>query len=447
MNRRTLAGRLALVQSGITLVALATVMLGTSLTATAAHLQRTDRLLEGAVRHVRESIAPFDPTALDPAWLEDELAEIRPSPAVRVELLEGSRIVAASGPGPSPAARPPGCHEEGAFRACAARSGPFTIVASVDRANALEAQRHTLIALLAVIGLTGALVSLASLQVARRALAPLTELTARIAEIEPGSGARAHAESEFAELERLRARFDELVVRFDQALERERRIAVQASHELRTPLGVARAEVEALPQTPRFAAGRTRALAALDRLAELIERLLWFARAQGRLDEAKMSIVNIADVLRDQLAERERSDVRGAISSDLPDEALVRGDEQLLGRVTANLLDNAFKYGDGRRIDVCADRAAGSVRVHVASSGAGPVGPSAARLFEPFYRGARDAPRVQGFGLGLPFARAVARAHGGDVELAARGGGEMTEFVLTLPLVHWDESTRPRVGS
>jgi signal transduction histidine kinase len=57
-------------------------------------------------------------------------------------------------------------------------------------------------------------------------------------------------------------------------------------------------------------------------------------------------------------------------------------------------------------------------------------------VFEPFYRGARRSPETPGFGLGLPFARAVARAHGGDIELAS-GRGDGTEFDLTLPLVDW----------
>ena len=56
---------------------------------------------------------------------------------------------------------------------------------------------------------------------------------------------------------------------------------------------------------------------------------------------------------------------------------------------------------------------------------------------EPFFR-AREDSDVRGFGLGLPFVRAVARAHSGDVEISAEKAGR-TSFVLRLPLLEWSE--------
>jgi signal transduction histidine kinase len=55
-------------------------------------------------------------------------------------------------------------------------------------------------------------------------------------------------------------------------------------------------------------------------------------------------------------------------------------------------------------------------------------------VFEPFFRGERSRNRdTGGVGLGLPSARAVARAHGGDVELANRAGGGLIATV-SLPI-------------
>jgi signal transduction histidine kinase len=47
-----------------------------------------------------------------------------------------------------------------------------------------------------------------------------------------------------------------------------------------------------------------------------------------------------------------------------------------------------------------------------------------------------------GFGLGLPLARAVARAHGGDVAVGPERTDE-TEMVLRLPLVMWHQAEAP----
>ena len=49
------------------------------------------------------------------------------------------------------------------------------------------------------------------------------------------------------------------------------------------------------------------------------------------------------------------------------------------------------------------------------------------RIFEPFF-----TTREQGSGLGLPLARKIARAHGGELALASRPGD--TTFTLRLPL-------------
>ena len=40
----------------------------------------------------------------------------------------------------------------------------------------------------------------------------------------------------------------------------------------------------------------------MDRLAELVEALLWFAKAQTRFDDGAMEVVNLADLVRDEVA-------------------------------------------------------------------------------------------------------------------------------------------------
>ena len=66
--------------------------------------------------------------------------------------------------------------------------------------------------------------------------------------------------------------------------------------------------------------------------------------------------------------------------------------------------------------------------LRVANSGAPIPADRLTLIFQPFVRGGS---RVDGFGLGLAFARAVARSHAGDVELQTTG--ERTEVILRLP--------------
>lgn len=438
MRRRTLAGRVSRLQLLLTLLALAAVSVVTPVALRVLLEQKTDAMLKQTIAHVSQLADQVPVAKMNPAWMHGEIEEVRPSD-VRVELLDSEgRTLAENGSGPSFLMETTGCEGRGLFRVCARKASAYVVIASADQSADRAAQQRLIGALIAVAGLAGALVVLVSVRASRRALAPLTDLGVRIAAIVPGTDARLGAASEFEELESLRARFDDLIARYDEALRRERRLAAQASHELRTPLGVARAEVEALTDGPELASGKARALAALDRLSELIETLLWFARAQARLDIERMEVVNLADVLRAQITERTRSYPALVFRGDLPDEALVRGDEALLGRVTANLLDNAIKYGDKQCVEVRAQRHGDRLEVWVSNTGQPPAAELRERLFEPFFRDLRAAPSATGFGLGLPFARAVARAHGGDVELVETTD-DTTRFVLALPLIEWSE--------
>jgi signal transduction histidine kinase len=295
-----------------------------------------------------------------------------------------------------------------------------------------------LLSLAGVTVLALAAVAAVSRAVARSGLGPLSALAARIAGLRPGDGNRAGLRSELEELDAFASRFDELLVRFEEALARERRIAAQASHELRTPLTLARAEIEALARSESDPESVGRALKAVDRLAELVEALLWFAKAQAPLSDREMDVVNLADLVRTDLAGRQAGALRAELRCHLPDEALVRGDERLLGRVIANLLDNALKYGHGTPVELRAARHEGRLEIIVENGGSLPA-EARARLFEPFFRGDGADGDRHGFGLGLPFARAVARAHRGDLE-AGDCAPDRTAFVLTLPLVAWSEA-------
>jgi signal transduction histidine kinase len=105
--------------------------------------------------------------------------------------------------------------------------------------------------------------------------------------------------------------------------------------------------------------------------------------------------------------------------------------EQILG----NLLANALRYTpDGGQISLRLETTGSTAVLHVRDSGPGIPTEALPRLFERFYRADKSRSRQEGgSGLGLPIARQLAQAHGG--ELAARNhpqGG--AEFTLTLPL-------------
>ena len=136
--------------------------------------------------------------------------------------------------------------------------------------------------------------------------------------------------------------------------------------------------------------------------------------------------------LYEALAEEAGVSLEVSLENDLP----IHGSRELLGQAMANLLDNALKYGAAsgqirQAIAVAARRVDGEVRIVVADRGPGIPEAERGHVLERFVRleTARSRP---GFGLGLSLATAVARLHGGTLQLEDNEPG--LRVVLALPL-------------
>lgn len=100
-------------------------------------------------------------------------------------------------------------------------------------------------------------------------------------------------------------------------------------------------------------------------------------------------------------------------------------------RLLTNVIENAVVYGSEARVELTATDEAAIVEVR--DRGPGLSDENLERVFEPFYRGEPSRNRkTGGIGLGLASARAIARAHGGDVTLANHRIGGLLALV-TIP--------------
>jgi signal transduction histidine kinase len=106
---------------------------------------------------------------------------------------------------------------------------------------------------------------------------------------------------------------------------------------------------------------------------------------------------------------------------------LAWGDRSKLRRVVLNLAKNAVEAaGPGGRVELVARTDGGVAEVRVRDSGPGIAPETRARLFEPFF-----TTKESGTGLGLSVSRAIALAHGGDIDVESDEGG--STFTLRLP--------------
>jgi signal transduction histidine kinase len=123
------------------------------------------------------------------------------------------------------------------------------------------------------------------------------------------------------------------------------------------------------------------------------------------------------------------------VELEAPRPVLVNGDPDRLRQLIMILLDNAIRHtppGGYVRVAV-ASGADGTARVAVRDDGEGIAAEHLPHLFERFYRADGARGRASGgTGLGLAIARAICRAHGGDIQVKSNPGQGAT-FIATLP--------------
>jgi signal transduction histidine kinase len=241
------------------------------------------------------------------------------------------------------------------------------------------------------------------------------------------------------ELGRLARTFDALLDRVAASVRHEQRLSAELSHELRTPLSRIVAEVELLQRRERAPEERREALAAIARsageMSGVLETLMAAARAEAGLDSGRADLREVLGRLRTTwepvLAERDLTlDVR------VPSERLIAGvAPELVERAVTPLLDNARRHARARvRLEALASGS--DVAIAVADDGPGLPAGEGDRIFEPGVSVATNGHR--GAGLGLPLARRLARAAGGDV-VPREGGGPGAELRVVLPALHGTE--------
>jgi two-component system sensor histidine kinase GlrK len=217
------------------------------------------------------------------------------------------------------------------------------------------------------------------------------------------------------------------------------------SHELRSPLGRLREALALLGDgtvgelTPKQGRVLTLASRACEQEVRIVEALLDMSRVSSGLPvqhEAGCDLEKVVEAAveteRPAAAEREVN-IKIARVAKPP---TLRLDSALIERAIANLVRNAVSVsprgGEVRvTIDVLGENGRRAVRVDVADDGPGLSEVVAARIFQPF-NAAQVADRPGGIGLGLSLAREVARAHGGELDLAR--GESSTTFRMEIPL-------------
>ncbi|NVB83779.1 MAG: sensor histidine kinase [Kofleriaceae bacterium] len=237
------------------------------------------------------------------------------------------------------------------------------------------------------------------------------------------------------------------------AIRRERRanelkseFISNVSHELKTPLSIitmfgemlANGRTKGPEQSTEYAEIIWRESV---RLGRLIDNVLDFAkieRGKGVYDFAEADIADVVERAVD-LVQRRLATASMTIDVDIePELPHVKLDANAFTLAVMNLIDNAIKYAsDGKKVELRLARATKAeerIELTVRDFGPGIDPEEQQQIFERFYRArAVRLKPIRGSGIGLALVRHIARAHGGDVEVASVPGQGST-FRLWLPI-------------
>ena len=225
---------------------------------------------------------------------------------------------------------------------------------------------------------------------------------------------------------------------------REHEYARDTAHALRTPLTIARGHVELMVEEsddPTYSADAEIVLGELDRLAQMAADLLTITK----LEQSRTLVLTRCDLsalVQDVFSRWSTTLVRDW-RLDCDPQLVGLADSEVIRRCLDALLENAIRATDREntvRLHCNKDPRADVVVIGVADGGSGIHTDALAHVFRRFWRGGAYAP---GTGLGLPYVKAAANAHGGDA-YATRADEGGADVVFTVPLAATASNGRAR---
>lgn len=232
------------------------------------------------------------------------------------------------------------------------------------------------------------------------------------------------------EIRDLAETFDRTLDRLERAFSAHERFAANAAHELRTPLTATKTLLDIARAHP----GSVDSGAVLEQIAQSNDRSISTVQALLALTSVEAARIGTSPV---DLAAVTTAAAERVVPAGFPAElsispAEIEADELLIVTLLDNLMTNAVRHNDERRVlTISTGTDAGGPWVSIENSGPELAPDELAKLTEPLYRTRRSS--APGHGLGLAIARTIADAHSARLDLAARDGGGLIASVRFPP--------------
>jgi len=288
-----------------------------------------------------------------------------------------------------------------------------------------------------------AILPLIGYQIARHGIRPVEQMTTTARHISSTNmHERILPDGYPVELASLADTFNQMLDRLEESFGRISRFSADIAHDLRTPVNNIRGEAEvALARTRSAGEYRDVIESCLEeavRLSDLIDGLLFLARAESPLTHLHRERVNVAELLGGVREYYEASAADGGVSLTTmvdPEPVIAELDRTLVQRAVGNLVSNALAHtppGGAIVLGTIADFS--TIRIEVSDTGVGIPAEALPKVFDRFFR--VDSARSQssgGTGLGLSIVQSIVLLHGGNVEISSQPG-QGTRVTLHMPV-------------
>lgn len=231
------------------------------------------------------------------------------------------------------------------------------------------------------------------------------------------------------EIAQLAITFNRMLDRVEHAFQIQKSFISNASHELRTPLTAITGQLEVAMLKKREVAEYENLISSvlddIRKLNTLTNGLLSIAQSDMDVQAMRMKQIRVDELLwesRQEVLKRHPDYTVLLHFPEMPadeDDLCLNGIEPLFKTAIINLMDNACKYSNSKKVDVTLIHDKRGMQITFKDEGIGIPMEEAQKIFEPFYR-ASNAQRFPGHGLGLALTRRTIELHQGIITISSR---------------------------
>lgn len=265
-----------------------------------------------------------------------------------------------------------------------------------------------------------------------RELSPLKKIAKDLAKRSPNDLSRLEATNPPQEIRPLLYAINQLFIRIENMLRRERSFISDSAHELRSPLTALKVQLEVAQLAEDDAKVRSEALEKLnlgiERATRLVEQLLALSRleASPQLDKNEEELLDWKEIIQNAVQEQQNAAQEKNIQIDFAANGAgpaTSGRSLLWSLLLRNLLDNALKYSpDNAQIKIRLEAS----QLSVTNTNTVVDEKYLSRLGERFFR--PPGQKASGSGLGLSIVTRIAGLHSCQAEFKNSKNG----FVVTI---------------